>query len=221
MMVSNMTDENAQTEAAPMSGANLAMRIGIATVGAVFFSGALAGLSGALSQEEQIKPVGYVIIAVFAALTLGSLWFAWVSGRRYYRENGPFTPRGRRATISAGIACVIGMAVGAAMSISSDTPSQSFDLMDGPLPAGIAAGLIAVIVLVLAPITWFWHRNIDEHEEQSYRTGALVALYFYSAAAPIWWLGERGGFLPAADGMALYFATMGVWSVVWFRQRYL
>lgn len=221
MMVSSMTDENVQTEATPMSGANLAMRFGIATVGAVFFSGALAGLTGALSREEQIKPVGYVIIAVFAALTLGSVWFAWASGRRYYRENGPFTPRGRRATISAAIACGIGMVVGAAISLSGDTPSQAYDLMDGPLPTGIAAGLITVIVLVLAPITWFWHRNIDEHEEQSYRTGALVALYFYSAAAPIWWLGERGGFLPPADGTALYFATMGVWGVVWFRQRYL
>lgn len=221
MMVSNMTDENTQTEAAPMSGANLAMRFGIATVGAVFFSGALAGLTEALSQEERIKPVGYVIIAVFAALMLGSLWFAWVSGRRYYRENGPFTPRGKRATVSAAVACGIGMVVGAGLSLSGDAPSQPFDFMEGPLPAGIAAGLIAVIVLVLAPITWFWHRNIDEHEEQSYRTGALVALYFYSAAAPIWWLGERGGFLPAADGTALYLATMGVWGVVWFRQRYL
>ena len=221
MMVSNMTDGQDQTDAAPMSGTSLAMRFGIATVGAVFFSGMLAGLTEALSQEERIKPVGYAIIAVFAALTLGSLWFAWASGRRYYRENGPFTPRGRRATMSAAVACVIGMAVGAGLSLSGDAPSQPFDFMEGPLPSDIAAGLIALIILVLAPITWFWHRNIDEHEEQSYRTGALVALYFYSAAAPIWWLGERGGFLPPADGTAIYFATMGVWAVVWFRQRYL
>jgi hypothetical protein len=221
MMVSNMTDENAQAEATPMSGSSLAMRFGIAAVGAVFFSGALAGLTEALSQEERIKPVGYAIIAVFAALTLGSLWYAWASGRRYYRENGPFTPRGRRATVSAAVACVIGMAVGAGLSLSGDAPTQPLDFMEGPLPSGIAAGLIALIVLVLAPITWFWHRNIDEHEEQSYRTGALLALYFYSAAAPIWWLGHRGGFLPEADGTTIYLATMAVWGVVWFRQRHL
>ena len=83
----------------------------------------------------------------------------------------------RRATISAVVAGGLGLVMGAWMSIAGDAPGQPFDVANGPLPAGVAAALIAVIVLVLAPVTWFWHRNIDEHEEQSYRTGALVGLY--------------------------------------------
>lgn len=219
MMVSNMTDDRIDPPA--MSLGKLAARMFGATVAAVFFSGAAAGLIGALGKEEQVKPIGWVIMGVFAALTLAALWFAWVSARRYYRENGPLSPRARRATISAVVAGGLGLVMGAWMSTAGDAPGQPFDVANGPLPAGVAAALIAVIVLVLAPVTWFWHRNIDEHEEQSYRTGALVGLYFYSAVAPIWWLGHRGGFLPAVDGMTIYLATMAVWGVVWFRQRHL
>ena len=219
MMVSNMTDD--QIDPPAMSLGQLAMRMFVATVAAVFFSGAAAGLVGALGKEEQVKPIGWMIMGVFAALTLAAFWFAWVSARRYYRENGPLSPRARRATISALAAGGIGVVMGVWMSFAGDAPDQPFDVAAGPLPSGVAAALIAVIVLVIAPVTWFWHRNIDEHEEQSYRTGALIALYFYSAAAPIWWLGSRGGFLPAADGMTIYLATMAVWGLVWFRQRHL
>lgn len=219
MMVSNMTDD--QIDPPAMSLGKLALRMFGATVGAVFFSGATAGLIDALGKEEQVKPIGWVMVAAFALLTLAAFWFAWVSVRRYYRENGPLSPRARRATISAVLACGIGLIAGAWMSLAGDAPDQPFDIAKGPLPAGVAAALIAVIVLVIAPVTWFWHRNIDEHEEQSYRSGALIGLYFYSAAAPIWWLGHRGGFLPEADGVAIYLATMVVWGVVWFRQRHL
>ncbi|MGV3512082.1 MAG: hypothetical protein ACO1OX_08785 [Novosphingobium sp.] len=219
MMVSNMTDD--QIDPPAMSLGKLAMRMFGATVAAVFFSGAAAGLIGALGKEEPVKPIGWVIMGVFAALTLGAFWFAWASALRYYRESGPLTPRARRATISAMVACGIGLVIGAWLSMAGEGPDRPYDMATGPLPAGVAVALIAVIVVVVAPITWFWHRNIDEHEEQSYRTGALVALYFYSAVAPIWWLGNRGGFLPAADGMTIYLATMAVWGVVWFRQRHL
>ena len=219
MMVSNMTDD--QIDPPAMSLGQLAMHMFVATVAAVFFSGAAAGLVGALGKEEQVKPIGWMIMGVFAALTLAAFWFAWVSARRYYRENGPLSPRARRATISALAAGGIGVVMGVWMSFAGDAPDQPSDVAAGPLPSGVAAALIAVIVLVIAPVTWFWHRNIDEHEEQSYRTGALIALYFYSAATPIWWLGSRGGFLPAADGMTIYLATMAVWGLVWFRQRHL
>lgn len=219
MMVSNMTDD--QTDPPTMSLGTLAMRMFGATVAAVFFSGAAAGLIGAIGKEEPVKPIGWVIMGVFAALTVAAFWFAWVSARRYYRENGPLTPRARRATISAIAASGIGLVLGMWMSVAGDVNSQPFDVAAGPLQPSVAAALIAIIVLVIAPITWFWHRNIDEHEEQSYRTGALIALYFYSAAAPIWWLGHRGGFLPPVDGMAIYLATMAIWGVVWFRQRHL
>jgi hypothetical protein len=219
MMVSSMTDD--QIDPPAMSLGKLALRMFGATVAAVFFSGASAGLIGALGKEEQVKPIGWVLVAAFALLTLAAFWFAWVSVRRYYRENSPLTPRARRATMSAVIACGFGLIVGAWMSFAGDAPDQPFDIAQGPLPSAVAASLIGVIVLILAPLTWFWHRNIDEHEEQSYRTGALLALYFYSALAPIWWLGHRGGFLPEADGMAIYLATMAVWGAVWFRQRHL
>lgn len=219
MMVSKMTDDT--RDDAPMSAGKLAVRMFGATVAAVFFSGASAGLVDALGNEEQIKPIGWVLFAAFAGLTLAAFWFAWASVRRYYRDNGPLTPRARRATTSAVIAGFFGLFVGAWMSFAGDAPDQPFDIAQGPLPSGVAAALIAVIVLFVAPLTWFWHRNIDEHEEQSYRTGAVVALYFYSGVAPIWWLGHRGGFLPEADGMTIYLATMMVWGVIWFRQRHL
>lgn len=115
MMVSNMTDDRIDQPA--MSLGKLALRMFGATVAAVFFSGAAAGLIGALGKEEQVKPIGWVIMSVFAALTLAALWFAWVSARRYYRENGPLSPRARRATISAVVAGGLGLVMGAWMSI--------------------------------------------------------------------------------------------------------
>ena len=120
---------------------------------------------------------------------------------------------------SGAIGGVIGLAIAVATIAPGGAPAFN-PLADAPLPPLLAAALIAVLVLVVAPVTWIWHRSIDEHEAAAYRFGALVGIYAYATLSAVWWLGARGGFLPPVEGLAVFFATIAVWGLGWAWARF-
>ena len=73
---------------------------------------------------------------------------------------------------------------------------------------------------MVPPITWAWHRSIDEHESEAYRDGTLAGIYVFSAVAPGWWLAWRGGMLPEPDVMIVFLIVYVVWGLVWIIRRY-
>ncbi len=180
----------------------------------------LAGAAAGLFAGDQPNWRGMALVAAIAlALGGGGLW-----GLKRLRPwtvwNAPVAPATRKAnnliawSILAGILAIGPLAVSA---IRSKDPFAVFS--NGPVPLAVAVvaivGWLAAIMLSLQ-----WHRSVDEHEARTYEIGGLAGLYLYSFLAPAWWLGWRGGLLPAPDTMAIFLAVMLVWSIGWFWRRY-
>jgi hypothetical protein len=113
---------------------------------------------------------------------------------------------------------LISIALLASASASGESPSL---LAATAIEPWLAILLAAIIGIGLPALSWFWHnRVIDEQEADAYRSGALIAIYFFWIVAPVWWLLWRGGMLPAPDGIALYLATNIIAAIVWIRKKY-
>jgi hypothetical protein len=217
MMVSNMTDRKDN-----LTGTATAVRAILATMAATFFAGLTAALVPKVLRMDATlaapHPKHYGLLLLAITLLAASLWYTVRSARRFFRDT-KMTPRSRRLAMAMGVAIVVSPILGVALASVEHSTGASIG-SNAPIPAGIAIALIVGSLLILVPTTWIWHRNIDEHESEAYRTGALIALYFFTAAAPIWWLAHRGGLVPPVNGVVLYMATVVVWTLVWLRERY-
>ncbi len=112
-------------------------------------------------------------------------------------------------------------ALGMFMALGSDLGGSDFDLTSNqPISPTIAAIVVAVWLVTLPVLTVRFYRTIDEHALEAYKFGALTALHLFFIAAPVWWFGWRGGFLPAPDMMLLYVVLTAAWCVAWGWRRY-
>ena len=134
-------------------------------------------------------------------------------------DASPRVTRSRKLlTLSGLIGGVVGiLLVLGSLATGAEPPSM---LSNHPIEGWIAIAIIAVWLVVVPPLTWQWHRSIDEHEASAYRDGTLAGMYAYCAIAPTWWLGWRGGFLPEPQEMITFLAVIFVWGVVWVVRRH-
>ena len=215
MMVKS--DERREDRAVSVKTVALSALLGVvllASIGAV--AGAVAGWS------ESPSNWGEAMLAIAGAVTVGA--FATVGLLRLKPWSGtgePVAPRTRKANNLLLLSGALGGLLGAALSISaisSGGPSGLFS--NSPMAPAVVIPAIAIWLLIVPLISWQWHRNVDEHELDSYQFGGLAALYLYTFLAPAWWFAWRGGLVPAPDTMVSYLIVMGVWGVGWFWRRY-
>ena len=196
------------------------LKLGVGGLVAVFATGGAVG-AGVAAAERGLTFGRAAVIAGFALVALAAAAWVVVLVRRA-RSTGPeargVTTARRMVVVSGAIGGVLGVLLAlAAIRRGGDPGFEPFST--APLPPLLAAAAIAVLVLVI-PVTWIWHRNIDEHESAAYRLAALIALYVYFWLSVVWWLAARGGFLPAVDGMAIFVATITVWGLAWAWARF-
>ena len=196
------------------------LKLGIAGLVAVFATGGAVG-AGVAAAERGLTLGRVAVVAGFALVALAAA--AWVvvllrRGRPVGPEARGVTTARRMVVVSGAIGGVIGVLLALAAIGRGGEPAFA-PFSSAPLPPWLAAAAIAVLVLVI-PVTWIWHRNIDEHESAAYRLAALIALYVYFWLSMVWWLAARGGFLPAVDGMAIFAATIAVWGLAWAWARF-
>jgi hypothetical protein len=189
-------------------------------LGAIFGVGVIAGLLSANAErggEIGIKLVG--LLAAAALIAAGSAWVAWRAARAAARAGGAPTTREKRNRVVMAACMLLGGGIGVALMLGGNSPLDAFN--STPLPPLLALALVAPIAVLLPLLTYYWHRNaIDEQEEAAYRNGALYGAYTYFYVAPSWWLLWRGGFVPAPDGILLYFLIITVTGVVWLWSKY-
>lgn len=125
--------------------------------------------------------------------------------------------RTRRARIIFWAIMASGVAGGVALALAAGKGPPL--AVDGTISPGAAIGLIAGYLAVFVA-SWFWYRNADEHERNAYNFGGLLAVHFYFAVVPTWWLGWKGGLLPEIAHLTLLIAVSFVWSVGWLWRRY-
>ncbi len=187
---------------------------------AVFGGGVIAGvIAGAIERGNGFDMRTFSLIAAAALFVALALWAAMRAGRSLNAAAGAPTTRERRGRIVM-LACIaIGMGLGMAVMLAAPTPHDIFS--GAPLPAGFALPIALLIAVPLPALCYYWHMRVaDEQEADAYRTAAMLALYAFWIAAPVWWLLWRGGLAPAPDGVALYLLTIVVAGIFWLTGKY-
>lgn len=190
-----------------------------AGTGLLFSIGVVAGVLAATLERGTIKPLGVVVLIAAAAVAI----LCGVAVKRsipaIFSEVSPRVGRARKMVVWSGLlGGLLGMILVLGSLAAGSEPPGAFS--NAPLPGWLAIVAIALLLIVVPPVTWAWHRSIDEHEAHAYRDGTLAGMYAFSALAPIWWLGWRGGLWAEPDAMIIFLAVMAVWGVVWVVRRY-
>ena len=182
--------------------------------------GIVAGASFALLDGSSKGPAAIIFIVVGLAAAAVALW-GLNRLRPWVGSGEPISPKTRKANKLLLFSGLLGGLIGAALSISTVGMDDPFLLFStAPLPTAAVVPALAVWLLVVPLISWQWHRNVDEHEAQSYQLGGLAALYLYAFLAPAWWFAWRGGLVAEPDTMVIYLIVLVVWCVGWFWRRY-
>jgi hypothetical protein len=212
----------AMNDDSPAIGGQIA-RIGLialAGLGALFGAGLTAGLIGAhLSHGGAIDLKLIALMAVAILFTAGCAYGAYRAMRAVARVSGAPTSRERRNYVVLAVCGAIGGVMGMVLTLTGPTPYSAFS--NEPLAPMLALALAFPIAVLMPILCLYWHRRVaDEQEAAAYGKGALIGIYTYFIGAPTWWLLWRGGFLPAPDGIIIYFTIITVTGVIWLWSKY-
>ena len=150
---------------------------------------------------------GDLAIAIAAAAATIGAGFALWRWRPDFTMGEPDTPRGRRmrwVLIGSGL---IGAAATWPISAASSQMDGNPLFGNEPVPSWAAAGALAVWAIAMPFLIVAARRNMDEVARNAQEFSMSIAFQVFGYAAPIWWLGWRGGFLPRPDVMILFIAT--------------
>ena len=216
-----MTED--REEERPLSARDAVLSVLAGTLALIAFGGA-AGGAGALlfgdADEGANLPMAIALIAVLVAIGGIALWGLKLL-KPWAAMSGPMSPKTRKARNLLIASGALGGVIGAVLAVSTISMDDPFALYsNGPLAPAVVIPILAVWFLVVPAISLQWHRNVDEHELETYRFGGLAALYLYAFVVPAWWLAARAGLVPPADAMVMYLIVMGVWCIGWFWRRY-
>ena len=188
--------------------------------GSIFMIGLSAGFTMASLDNhggiDAWRGLGIAALLGLAALCGWGAFALWP-----VRRSEPLSRRTRKAqrwfNWSVALGAVLGLVLGLSF-FDADDPFVLFG--DDPLPFWPTAITVAVYLLFVPIMTWRWWINIDEHEADAYRFGALSAATLYLFVTPSWWLSWRGGFLPDPPHMLIFVAVTCVWLIGWAWRRY-
>jgi len=214
----SISEERPEQRAATFKTVTVAALLGLILLLAL---GAIGGIAAAMLDGEANNRSEAAIILAISLLAGGAAGWGLVRLKPWAGSGEPVSPATKKANNLLLLSGLIGGVLGAAMSlsmISADDPLALFS--NSPMPRAVVIPSLAVWLLIVPVISWLWHRNVDEHEEQSYQFGGLAALYLYAFVTPAWWLAARGGLMPAPDAMIIFVGVMLVWCIAWFWRRH-
>lgn len=180
-------------------------------------AGAGLGFVAAMRGDETLDAAHASVLGVFALLIGGCAWLLFREARRPTGAD-PLTPN-ERLNLNLVVGCAVaGFLMGLLLVASGGSGPPSM-FSDAPIPPVTAAIMIAAIVLIL-PVSAYWHRIVDEQEADAYKAGALWGIYVYWIGAAVWWFAWRGGFVPEPDGVLIYLATIVTVGAIWLWKKY-
>lgn len=101
--------------------------------------------------------------------------------------------------------CGIGFAVSVAVGFATGFAADLFEA--GTLPGWIFFIAWGLAMASFAWFTWEFFRRVDELDRMDNLWAGTVALYFYLAALPSWWLFHDIGLVPETNHYVIYAAT--------------
>ena len=176
----------------------------------------VAGIENLIEEPARVR---YWAIAGsgLAALAL-AIWFASRMIKASAAQKISKSERGsNRLLLLSG---VLGGVLSLAMVVGTSLWGGSFELMSNEPVPPLVAGIVIAAWLVLMPwITIAWYRTVDEHERETYVSGAMFALHAYAVVVPAWWLAWRGGFMSEPNHMLIYLGVIAIWGLAWLWRR--
>ncbi|MBA4765848.1 hypothetical protein [Qipengyuania huizhouensis] len=185
----------------------------------LFSAGLVTGGTMAVvdGTANPLKAAG--ILSVGTLIVVASGWWFWKL-KPLGPADEPISASTRRTrryfALSLGFGVLLGMGFAMSGLINGDPASL---LSNEAIPRTPALALSAAYIVALPILGWLWHRSIDEHENAANSKGALAGIYAYSMIAPVWWVGERAGYLPPQQPMTVFVIVMIVWGLVWAVSR--
>jgi hypothetical protein len=184
----------------------------VATLALGFMTGAtVAAIEDGLSPARLVLPASGLLVAAAAG------WSGWRLHRAQAGE--PVAPRIRKSRRMLVIGGLLGAVMGLLLAVSADQVGSGSVFDNAPIAPTIAVLAIVAWAVGGSLLTVTWLRSIDEHEMQANNAGAMAGLCTYLLIEPSWWLGWRGGFLPAQQPMITLILVLTVYSTVWFWRR--
>jgi len=132
----------------------------------------------------------------------------------------PKTPRSKRIRWLIAALVLVGLAVALLVITGDPEPGGKILWRNGPVPQTSALLAVSIWVLAMPLIIVAGYTTADEHANEAQVSGMAVGFQAFAYAAPIWWMGWRGGFFPQPDVMILFIATGGVSTVANLLKRY-
>ena len=193
--------------------------------GIIMLLGAITGFLSAHMEEggSALNTTDYAILAAFISVTLVLAFAIWRLFRQMKQSDQKMPQREKVYNRFLIGSFIFGGVTGLVLALNGSFDANENNLFATGDMSPVLAIILSIALGVIVPvITFYWHKNVvDEQEEAAYRFGALIAMYAFWFIAPVWWFLWRGGILPEVDGITLYFITIFVALIVWFRKKYL
>lgn len=154
------------------------------------------------------------------AFTAALAWPLW-KYRPDFTMGEPRTPRGNRIRLVLVAVTILGPAMVFPLISYRGPDGSPLDLFaNSPLPTQVVWPMIAIWAVGIPALTFFTRRNLDDYTRAAGDFGFMVGGQLFYFAAPLWWLGWRGGLLPQPDVMILFIATLVVVNCANLWKRY-
>ena len=192
-----MTDLAASRSVDPASSRlSLPVRITllILCAAALLFSvGVAIGILVASFEDGALDSRGGAFLAgaLIVALLFG--WAVWQL-TAYWRRPGRSAYEQRYSKMIF-LLFAAGIVLGVLIGIAGGGRTGDTLFSNGPLDPTLAAVAALAVVVTLAGTLVFYHRSIDDHEQQAYLWANSLAFYFLALALPAAWLLARGGLI--------------------------
>jgi hypothetical protein len=158
----------------------------------------------AKNHIATVDMAGSVIAALIGGGGLIATFRKWPT----LTQGDPVTPRTRR--YGWAMVALIGFAI--ALSLAFARPSGGSLANDlysnGPLPTALAVTVALLWLAGIPVLSAITRRNMDEVERGLLQFGESTGFRCFTIAAPVWWLGYRGGVLPQPDVMLLFVGAL-------------
>lgn len=163
-----------------------------------------------------------VIFAANLLIIAGAAWGLlslqpWRLLRR--AEDEPVSPAIRKSRKLFGIAGITAILAVVAVGIGTRGNTGN-PIWSNSQNVSVAFALIAIVIWIAGmALSWWWYASADEHERRANDVGFLAGGGLFVAVTPVWWIGSRAGLLPPPDAMILWYATVLVMWLGWWRYR--
>lgn len=162
-----------------------------------------------------------VIFAANLLIVVGAAW-GFVSLQPWRLLQGsdePMAPAIRKSRKLFGIAGITAVLSVVALGIGTRGNSGN-PIWSNSQNVSVPFALIAIAIWIVGmAINWWWYASADEHERRANDVGFLAGGGLFVAVTPVWWIASRAGLLPPPDAMILWYATIVVIGIGWWRYR--